>query len=158
MHKAGSIGSLGFGKYAEEADTVDIADNKTVKVRGILKLGTDGLTVTDFICEDTVVDTWRCRKWNNGVVEAYGSVSVSVYPESTYGTLYYQAVDVALPSGVFSATPYIQIQTLCAYGLFSAHLRTLSKTAINVFISNSNMDSRGELEVTLFIYAFGRWK
>lgn len=158
MHKAGSINALGIGKYAEEENTVDIGEDITVKVRGGLKLGANGFEVADFICEDTILGSWRCRKWNSGVVEAYGSVSVTVYPEGVYGSLYYEAVDVALPSGLFAATPYIQIQTLCQYGLFAAHLRTLSKSAINVFISNSNIDSRGELEVTLFIYAFGKWK
>ena len=158
MHKAGSINSLGIGKYAEEANTVDIAEDITVKVRGDLRIGTNGEKMVDFICEDTISGSWRCRKWHSGVVEAYGSVSVTVYPEGVYGSLYYEAVDVTLPSGVFAATPYIQIQTLCQYGLFAAHLRTLSKSALNVFISNSNIDSRGELEVTLFIYAFGKWK
>lgn len=157
-HKAASIGSFGFGKYAEEEDVFDIAEDKTLRVRGELKLGSGGLSIADFICEDTISGSWRCRKWNSGVAEAYGSVVVTVYPESVYGSLYYEAVDVDLPSGVFAATPYIQIQTLCQYGLFAAHLRTLSKSAINVFITNSNLDSRGELEVTLFIYAFGKWK
>lgn len=157
-HKAASIGSFGFGKYAEEADTFDIAKDKTLRVRGDLKIGAGGLGVADFICEDTISGSWRCRKWNSGVAEAYGSVSVTVYPEGVYGSLYYEAVDINLPSDVFTATPYIQIQTLCAYGLFAAHLRTLSKSAINIFISNSNLDSRGELEVTLFIFAFGKWK
>ena len=158
MHKAGSINSLGIGKYAEEENMVDIAEDITVKVRGDLRIGTDGFAVADFICEDSISGSWRCRKWNSGIAEAYGSVSVTVYPESAYGSLYYETVDVALPSGLFAATPYIQIQTLSTYGLFAAHLRTLSKSAINVFISNPNIDSRGELEVTLFIYAFGKWK
>lgn len=33
-HRAGSIGSLGFGKYAEEANTFDIAEDKTAIFRG----------------------------------------------------------------------------------------------------------------------------
>lgn len=36
MHKAGSINALGIGKYAETANTVDIADDLTVKVGGEL--------------------------------------------------------------------------------------------------------------------------
>lgn len=34
MHKAGSINSLGIGKYAEDRNTVDIAEDLTVKIRG----------------------------------------------------------------------------------------------------------------------------
>ena len=156
MHKAGSISSLGLGKYVEEENLLDIAWD--TRIRGDLKLGADGRKVADFITEDTIAGSWRCRKWDSGIVEAYGSIKVSVYTESVYGNLYYQAVDVNFPTGVFLASPYVQVQTLCSYGLFSAHIRTLSASAMNLFISNSNIDSRGELEVTLFIAAFGKWK
>ena len=36
MHKAGSINSLGIGKYAEDSNTVDISGDIDVKVRGAL--------------------------------------------------------------------------------------------------------------------------
>lgn len=36
MHKAGSMNSLGIGKYAEEENTVDIAEDMNVRVRGKL--------------------------------------------------------------------------------------------------------------------------
>ena len=36
MHKAGSINSLGIGKYAEEPNTVDVAKDIDVRVRGAL--------------------------------------------------------------------------------------------------------------------------
>jgi hypothetical protein len=36
-HKAGSIGSFGFGKYAEDDNTLDIAEDKTVIFRGDVK-------------------------------------------------------------------------------------------------------------------------
>lgn len=145
-----------FGKYAEEEDLLDIAWN--ARVRGDLRLGEEGLPVADFIVEDTTIDSWRCRKWNSGVVEAYGSASVTVYPEEVYGSLYYVAVDIDLPADVFAAAPFVQIQTWCEYGLFSAHLRTLSKSAMTIFVSNSHLDSRGELEVTMFFSVFGKWK
>ena len=36
MHKAGSINSLGIGKYAEDPNTVDVAEDMDVRVRGAL--------------------------------------------------------------------------------------------------------------------------
>lgn len=39
LHKAGSMNSLAIGKYAEEENTVDIAEDMTVKVRGDLIAG-----------------------------------------------------------------------------------------------------------------------
>lgn len=38
MHKAGSIRSLGIGKYVEEENTVDVADDITTKFRGEVQL------------------------------------------------------------------------------------------------------------------------
>lgn len=145
-----------FGKYAEEKDLLDIAWN--ARVRGDLRLGEDGLAVADFVTEDILTGTWRCRKWNSGVVEAYGKITVTAYPETVYGSLYYQSFDIDLPADLFAAAPYVQVQTVCGYGLFSAHIRSLSASAMNVFVSNSHLASQGELEVTLFIYAFGKWK
>ena len=49
MHKAGSIHSLGIGKYAEDENTVDIADDMTVKVRGSLIVGDMPISDTGWI-------------------------------------------------------------------------------------------------------------
>lgn len=45
MHEAASMNSLGIGKYAEESNVVDIAEDITVKVRGDLVVG--GRTISD---------------------------------------------------------------------------------------------------------------
>ena len=37
MHRAGSINALGIGKLAEDANTVDIAEDMTVRIRGTLE-------------------------------------------------------------------------------------------------------------------------
>ena len=49
MHRAGSINSFGFGKYAEEENTVDIAEDITVKVRGDLIVGDRPISDTGWI-------------------------------------------------------------------------------------------------------------
>ena len=47
MHKAGSIGSLGIGEYVSDPDTVSIAKEKTVKVRGdLVVFGDDNSEIT----------------------------------------------------------------------------------------------------------------
>ena len=64
MHKAGSKRSIGVGKYAEDDNTVDIAQDLTVKVRGKLLVGEgDGQT--------EVSDTgWISLGLSDGVEEA----------------------------------------------------------------------------------------
>ena len=49
MHKAGSIGSLGIGMYVEDEDTIAIAEDKTVKVRGDLIVGDVVISDTGWI-------------------------------------------------------------------------------------------------------------
>lgn len=49
MHEAGSINSLGIGKYAEEENTVDVAEDMTVKVRGDLFVGGRPISDTGWI-------------------------------------------------------------------------------------------------------------
>ena len=49
MHRAGSINSLGIGKYAEEENTVDISEDITVKVRGDLIVGDRAISDTGWI-------------------------------------------------------------------------------------------------------------
>lgn len=49
MHKAGSMNSLGIGKYAEEENTVDIAEDLIVKVRGDLVVGSTTIDDTGWI-------------------------------------------------------------------------------------------------------------
>lgn len=50
-HKAASINALGIGKYAEGANTVDVAEDMTVKVRGNLFVG--DRNVKDRLTSDT---------------------------------------------------------------------------------------------------------
>ena len=60
MHEAASMNSLGIGKYAEEENTVDVAEDITVKVRGDLIVG-------DMIISDT---GWISLGLAEGVTEA----------------------------------------------------------------------------------------
>lgn len=56
MHRAGSMNSLGIGKYAEEENTVDIAEDITLKVRGNVLFEGGGWTsigLSDKVTEST---------------------------------------------------------------------------------------------------------
>lgn len=58
-HEAASMNSLGIGKYAEEANTVDVAEDITVKVRGKLTVGGRSISDTGWISlglSDTVAE------------------------------------------------------------------------------------------------------
>ena len=98
MHRAGSIGSLGIGKYAEEENTVDIAEHITTKVRGNASflgdadfeggLKIQGSNLTDFVVEEGTKGIWTYRKWNSGIAECWGTSSVTSTFNKTWGALY----------------------------------------------------------------------
>ena len=69
MHEAGSINSLGIGKYAEEENTVDVAEDITVKVRGDLIVGDRQISDTGWISlglSDAVIESSNNVGQNGG--------------------------------------------------------------------------------------------
>jgi hypothetical protein len=62
MHEAGSINSFGFGKYAEEPNTFDIADDITAKFRG--KVMFPGEAWLNLGLSDNVAESeTNCGRW-----------------------------------------------------------------------------------------------
>lgn len=104
MHKAGSINSLGIGKYAEEENTIDIAEHITTKIRGKASFGDEanfgggasfegdvklqGANINDFVVEEGTNGIWTYRKWNSGIGECWGTSSVTSTFNKTWGALY----------------------------------------------------------------------
>lgn len=63
------------------------------------------LHATDWATTGTSGD-WKYKKWGDGTVEAWGTVSIGTYTGTQWVTnLYYQNTQVSVPSGIFSSTP-----------------------------------------------------
>ena len=59
----------------------------------------------DYVVTGTSGD-WKYKKWGDGTVEAWGTVSIGTYTGTQWVTnLYYQNTQVSVPSGIFSSTP-----------------------------------------------------
>lgn len=159
MHKAGSIGSLGIGKYAEDSDTIDIAEHITTNVRGPLKH--QGEAVADFIVEYGTNGMWTYRKWHSGIAECWG-----IYPVTNanisiaWGCLYesnerYQA---SFPSGLFVDVPVftMSVQDSTA-GILS--LETVNSTTKDAtcYIYPTRATT-GTVSLKIAIRAIGKWK
>lgn len=71
---------------------------------------------------------------------------------STYGSLYYTGLDIAVPE-FFSNITYIDIREVCSAGLHTTHLGTVSTSNIGMYVSNGvnsvNMD------LTFYIHLIG---
>lgn len=57
---------------------------------------------------------WKYRKWGDGTVEAWGTVSIGSYTGTQWvANLFYQNVTVSVPSGIFSSAPtFMQVSPI----------------------------------------------
>lgn len=157
-HKAGSIGSFGFGKYAEDENTIDIAEHITTKLRGGLMLHSE--PVADFVVEQGIVGNWYVRKWYSGYAECWYKRNADVNVDAKWGTaLYYGTVAATYYPFTFAEIPSCQIT--CEYGADN----------MSLFLATSGSSSTGRtptvmlcrtdaqiVNVNIQYYAMGRWK
>lgn len=62
--------------------------------------------IADYITEQGTSSSWYYRKWNSGKVEAWTTYNAgSQTPSKWTDYMYYKDINVAIPSGIFSATP-----------------------------------------------------
>lgn len=67
---------------------------------------TNALAV-DYVVAEATSGYWHYRKWNSGMVEAWGKQSMgSQTPASWGGGIYYKEVNWTIPSGIFPGAPY----------------------------------------------------
>lgn len=95
FHHSGK--GIAMGKVAEEENLLDLAWD--LKIKGNL--------LADFIVEQGTSGIWTYRKWNSGIAECWGTYEQkNVSVSNAWGAMFEsQGYNVALPSGLFKATP-----------------------------------------------------
>lgn len=73
----------------------------------ITSLKTSINNIKDFIVQQGVIGNFIYRKYNSGMIEAWGEYSVSASIASPEGSMYYQGYTLTFPSGLFSKAPRI---------------------------------------------------
>lgn len=158
MHKAGSIHSIGFGKYVEEENTIDIADDIAVKVRGGLEL--QGSEIADFVVAQGMVGDWYVRKWYSGYAECWYKRNADVNVDATWGTaLYYGTVAATYYPFTFAEIPSCQIT--CEYGDDNTSLFLATSGSSSTGRTPTVMLCRTDAQlvnVNIQYYAMGKWK
>lgn len=67
----------------------------------------------DYITEQGHSGTWRYRKWNSGIIEAWGMTSWSSVSVSRQNSMLYKSEQtVTIPTGIFSTAPNYVVTTL----------------------------------------------
>lgn len=107
MHRDKVKRALAIGKYIEDENCVDIADDIALKIRGpIIALGGGNIdTLTpDYIIGVGTIGGWTFKKWKGGTYEMFGTFAVTP-SESTPSNSLYRTNDITIgvPFAVGSA-------------------------------------------------------
>lgn len=120
-------------------------------------------SMADYVVEQGTSGIWTYRKWNSGIVECWGTKTVSSIAVSTaWGNVYYGTASAAsgmtYPSGLFIAAPIAQINLRAAGGRFwSTHANDATATNVGTIyaIAPSSYSSQ---TIVINIYSIGAWK
>ena len=112
-----------------------------------------GTQMKDFATDQGTSSSWYYRKWKSGKIEAWTTYNAGSQTPSQWVTgWYYKDVNVAIPSGIFSATPtHVQATNVGSdyqYSVFTAC--PTSSTSIKVRVVKPNS---GGATPVLSIYA-----
>lgn len=148
------VGGYGVaaGKYSEATE-----NNKMFEVADDWSFVMGGKAVSDFIVEQGTSGIWTYRKWNGGVAECFGRMSVDAEVNIPWGSLYIARInEVAFPI-TFSATP------ICVYGgtggttLMIANNGNATPTSTQPIVLIRPSVTEKTTYLIQFV-AYGRWK
>lgn len=134
-HRDGANNALGLGKYAEEENMLDVAWN--TRIRGNLRLGSEGNLVDDFVIDAAVVGGWRYKKWNSGSYEMYGTFDVQPTESNAAGAGFYSD----------------QIKIEVPFPLVTANLSGTSGESL-VWIANGSIPTAGNTYIAFRLMRF----
>lgn len=110
FHLGNGGNKAAFGKYAENTNTLEIAEDWTLNVLG--NMAVKGSTVAAFITETGSSGIWTYRKWSDGTAECWGRKSYGLLVESSQGAVYYSTdYRENLPSGLFTSVTSWSVAT-----------------------------------------------
>lgn len=137
-----------FGKVAEHAKTLELADDWGLRIQGF--------PMVDYIVEQGTNNGWLYRKWAGGMVEFWGN-AIDMTTQS--GWVNWSA---SVPSGIYQS---LQNDLIFAQNIYTETpnrearkwVLTVSGSGIYVRDGSGNMPADGSY-VSVSIYAVGTWK
>lgn len=102
--------------------------------------------------------TWKIRKWNNGFCEIWGSSTMTVNMNQTYGYSIYSLVQgVPLPITLIDAYK-VQIDTFAASQIYYTTIQAYTNNTFSFFIAKPDTSQTGNQSVGFGFYIRGNWK
>ena len=111
--------------------------------------------VSDFVIEQGKSGAWTYRKWNSGIAECWGWHDLSNVSLTAWNSSYYYTWTngVQFPSGLFNATPSLNITCSVMFGYMSLYGLTATGGQVRVY-----SPSNGSHDWGYYGYAVGTWK
>ena len=113
----------------------------------------------DYIVDQGIRDGWTWRKWASGMAECWGTHSFQSGVWSGANNLYYSVKVLPLPSGVFATDIKIVPSVTNANGaaVTPATTQPLGTTEFQTIFVRFYGGTE-DVDITLSVYAYGRWK
>lgn len=158
--KNNSDGTVSFEDvttYSQVGDVFEAGDINETN-RTVNELST---READYIVESGTENGFTYRKWNSGVMEAWGSFSLTgSYTWKAWGQIYESSrgVTVTYPTG-FNAKPWVNVG--CTYNTgassaLGAHLYHYYDNSVEIYANRPNTVASSQID--FFVELRGRWK
>lgn len=116
--------------------------------------------IVDTVIEQGTYGVWNYRKWQSGLAECWGMVSVTVNCIEARNCVYADSVkQIALPENLFISAPTVNINPMAETGwnFLSAHIHNVDSTTVS-YIPASASQMATPLNVRINVNAMGKWK
>lgn len=148
-------------KTYTSGQTTITADNLNAIQDEIVRLGGVGTSaVADYVVAQGTSGIWTYRKWNSGLSECFGGLNVSPSSPSTEGSLYFKAVSVSYPTGLFLEKPYatggVMADWVC--GITQGWSSSSKDTFYGYLWAASSTAMNGNYSFMIKLHVTGRWK
>ena len=100
---------------------------------------------------------WTYRKWNNGRIECWSTVSHNFGNMSATGALYNEVLSISLPDGMFKTTPSYAFGNLDLVGSVNVVLWRSTNSTLSVNV-NTAISWGSDNYCTISLYVVGKWK
>lgn len=143
-------GGAAFGKYAERAKAVELADDWDLVMKGA--------AVADFVIEQGTSGIWSYRKWNSGRCELYGCHQAKVAIDQQVGGVCYSGtIRVDLPFTVYDMTTIVDCNDVY---IWASTITSMASEGANsmIYLLVRGATQPATKEWTSYIHTTGRWK
>lgn len=148
-------------KTYTSGQTAITAENLNAIQDELIRIGGSGTSpVVDYVVEQGTSGIWTYRKWNSGIAECFGGLNTSPTSSNSEGSLYFNIVGVAYPTGLFLEKPYATCGVMADWvcGITQAWSSS-TKDLFNGYLwAADNRAFSGNYSFMIKLHVTGRWK